>query len=393
MAEEAAFSARVVSDLKDVSAEAWDRCAGEANPFTRHAFLLALQESGSATANTGWLGQHILIEGDAKSEEGQIVAACPMYLKSHSQGEYVFDQGWAGAFEQAGGRYYPKLQGSVPFTPVTGPRLMTAPDPGEGPGADLLKQKLAIAAAALAEKLDVSSAHLTFVEEADAAVLQQAGYLIRNDQQFHWQNDGYETFDAFLAALSSRKRKTIKRERREALQAGIEVEMLPGAEITEAHWDDFFAFYVDTGMRKWGSPYLTREFFSLIGAAMPESILLIMARREGRYIAGALNFIGGDSLYGRYWGALEHHPFLHFELAYYRAIDFAIEKGLSRIEAGAQGEHKLARGYLPSKTYSAHWIRDPGFRGAVGNFLEEERRAVADGIEYLGDFAPFKKGE
>lgn len=384
MSEETAFTARVVADLKDTPAEAWDRCAGDANPFTRHAFLLALQESGSATADTGWLGQHILIEGD----DNQIIAAAPMYLKSHSQGEYVFDHGWANAWEQAGGRYYPKLQGSVPFTPVTGPRLMTP----EGPGDKILKQRLAIAGAALADKLDVSSAHMTFVEEADAAILADAGYLIRNDQQFHWQNDGYETFDAFLAALSSRKRKTIKRERREAVKSDIEIQMLTGSDITESHWDDFFAFYVDTGMRKWGPPYLTREFFSMVGASMPESILLIVAQREGRYIAGALNFIGGDTLYGRYWGAVEHHPFLHFELAYYRAIDFAIERGLGRIEAGAQGEHKLARGYLPSKTYSAHWIRDAGFRGAVENFLADERRAIEQGIEYLGDFTPFKRG-
>lgn len=389
MSEQTSFTARVVSDLKDVSADAWDRCAGTDNPFTRHAFLLALQESRSAIADTGWLGQHILIEGEDRPGDDKLIAACPMYLKSHSQGEYVFDHGWANAWEQAGGRYYPKLQGSVPFTPVTGPRLLTP----EGPGDKYLKEMLANTVAALADKLDVSSAHLTFVGEADALVLESAGYLIRNDQQFHWQNDGYADFDAFLAALSSRKRKTIRRERREAVQAGIEIEVLTGADITEAHWDDFFAFYVDTGMRKWGSPYLTREFFSMIGAAMAEDIVLIFARRGGNAIAGALNFRGKDTLYGRYWGASEHHPFLHFELAYYQAIDFAIEQGLGRIEAGAQGEHKLARGYLPSKTYSAHWIRDAGFRRAVENFLAQERRAIDDGIEFLGSFTPFRKGE
>ena len=387
MSEQTSFTARVVSDLKDVSADAWDRCAGTDNPFTRHAFLLALQESGSANADTGWLGQHILIEGEDGPGEARLIAAAPMYLKSHSQGEYVFDHGWANAWEQAGGRYYPKLQGSVPFTPVTGPRLLTP----EGPGAAYLKEMLAKTVAALADKLDVSSAHLTFVEKADAVVLASAGYLIRNDQQFHWQNDGYADFDEFLAALSSRKRKTIRRERREAVQAGIEIEVLTGADITEAHWDDFFTFYVDTGMRKWGTPYLTREFFSRVGAAMAESIVLIMAQKDGCAIAGALNFLGQDTLYGRYWGASEHHPFLHFELAYYQAIDFAIAHGLGRIEAGAQGEHKLARGYLPSKTYSAHWIRDAGFRRAVENFLREERRAIDHGIEFLGNFTPFKK--
>lgn len=391
MAEDDIFTARIAASFDDIDAEAWDACCpkkngwenGGDNPFVRYAFLRALEASGSATEATGWLGQHILIE-DASE---RLIAAAPMYLKSHSQGEYVFDHGWANAFEQAGGRYYPKLQGGVPFTPATGPRLLAPPGTHQG----TLKRKLAMAVAALTERHNVSSAHFTFLTEGDAGILDEIGYLIRHDTQYHWQNDGYGSFDDFLSTLTSRKRKTIRRERRAALAAGIDVEVLTGDAITETHWDHFFAFYQDTGTRKWGTPYLTREFFSMVGQDMGHQIVLILARRDGRYIAAALNFLGADTLFGRYWGAAEHHPFLHFELAYYQAIEFAIAGGLKYVEAGAQGEHKIARGYLPIQTRSAHYIPDPGFRSAIADYLRRERHAVADHQEFLGEMGPFKK--
>lgn len=379
------FNARIVAEFGDIDAEAWDACAGSNNPFVSHAFLSALEDSGSATADTGWLGQHLLIE----DENDVLVAAAPNYLKSHSQGEYVFDHAWADAYQRAGGRYYPKLQGSVPFTPATGPRLLTLP----GPNAPEMKRRLGITAATLAERLQVSSAHFTFLEEADAAVLEEIGYLTRWDTQYHWENADYATFDDFLDTLTSRKRKTIRRERREALPAGIDVEILSGSDLSEDHWDHFFGFYQETGRRKWGQPYLTRRFFSLVAERMADQIVLVMARRDGQYIAGALNFLGADTLYGRYWGATEHHRFLHFELSYYQAIDIAIERGLKWVEAGAQGEHKIARGYVPTKTRSAHYIHDAGFRDAVAQFLIRERRAVEDQGEYLKDFGPFKRGD
>lgn len=384
---DASFNARIIASLGEVAAAAWDRCAGDDNPFVCHAFLSALEESGSATAETGWLGQHILIEQTETIEPATPLAVAPLYLKSHSQGEYVFDYGWADAWERAGGRYYPKLQGSVPFTPATGPRLLAPP----GPEAHDLKLRLAIAAAALADRHDVSSVHFTFLKPEDAAIFDEVGYLKRWDTQYHWQNAGYADFDEFLGALSSRKRKTIRRERRDALAADIEVEALTGADITETHWDHFFEFYHETGSRKWGSPYLTRLFFSLAGERMADRILLLMARRQGRYIAGALNFIGADTLFGRYWGATEHHRFLHFELAYYQAIDYAVREGLACVEAGAQGEHKIARGYVPVKTRSAHHIRDRNFREAVARALHMERASVEDQQDYLMDFTPFRK--
>ncbi|MBX3488194.1 GNAT family N-acetyltransferase [Parvibaculum sp.] len=377
---------RVVEGLAGVDAVAWDACAnppGEpANPFVSHAFLSALEESGSATRRTGWLPQHLLLEDD----RGRLAGAMPLYLKSHSRGEYVFDHGWANALENAGGRYYPKLQASVPFTPATGPRLLVP----TGPGREAVEDALATGAVELATRLGVSSLHITFLAQRQWERLGRLGFLQRTDQQFHWRNRGYGSFDDFLADLSSRKRKMVRRERERAKENGITVEWVTGADLTEDHWDAFFAFYMDTGSRKWGSPYLSREFFSLIGERMAQETLLVMARRDGRLIAGALNFIGGDALYGRNWGALEHHPFLHFECCYYQAIEFAISRGLARVEAGAQGEHKLARGYLPARTHSAHWIANPSFREAVAEYLSREREYVDRDIAALGEFAPFR---
>jgi predicted N-acyltransferase len=345
--------------------------------------LHALEASGCVGERTGWLPQHLVIE-DAG---GGLLGAMPLYLKSHSRGEYVFDQGWADAYERAGGRYYPKLQSSIPFTPVTGKRLLTA----NGADAARIEAALLSGALQLVELHKASSLHLTFLRDEEWTRHGGGRLLQRTDQQFHWLNDGYASFDDFLAALASRKRKVVKKERREALEPGITVEHIAGADLTEAHWDAFFAFYQDTGDRKWGTPYLNREFFSLVGQTMPDRILLIVCHRAGRMIAGALNFIGGDTLYGRYWGAIEHHPFLHFETCYYQAIDYAIAHGLARVEAGAQGEHKLARGYLPHLTYSLHYLAHAGLRRAVAAYLEQERCAVAEEARALAELAPFKK--
>lgn len=347
--------AQIAPRITDIPADEWDGCAGKDNPFVSHAFLSALEESGSATAETGWLGQHIVVRDTAE----QVIGVLPCYLKNHSQGEYVFDHAWARAYEQAGGSYYPKLQASIPFTPATGPRLLVRN------GDEAAKQKLGWAARALTEDRGVSSLHVTFATKADASALAKCGYLLRNDQQFHWLNDRYEHFDDFLASLTSRKRKTMRRERRDALANDLIIETVTGADISETHWDDFFQFYLDTSSRKWGQPYLTRDFFSLIGERMAERIVLFFAIRDGKRIAGALNFAGSDTLYGRNWGCIEDHPFLHFELCYYQAIDYAIAHGLNRVEAGAQGPHKLARGYVPTKTWSAHYVRDPGFHEAL----------------------------
>jgi len=378
-------TARLVESLEEIEPAAWDSLANPANapfnPFVSHAFLIALERSGSATEKAGWQGAHLVLE-----QAGRLVGAAPMYIKHHSYGEYVFDHGWAQAFERAGGQYYPKLQISVPFTPATGPRLLTGGNP------DVLKP-LTDAIKRLTLQLELSSAHVTFQPREEAEALAALGLLQRNDQQFHWTNDGYATFDDFLAKLSSIKRKNLKRERRDALANGIEVEHVTGRDLTESHWDAFFEFYMDTGSRKWGSPYLTRKFFSLINETMADKTLLILARRNGRYIAGALNFIGSDTLYGRNWGAIEHHPFLHFEICYYQAIDFAIARGLKTVEAGAQGEHKLARGYMPVRTYSSHWIAHAGLRDAVARYLREERQAVSEQIEVLADHSPFRKTE
>jgi predicted N-acyltransferase len=386
------YSIRVVPSITDVDAAEWDACAtgGEVsssekpyNPFVSHAFLSALELSGSAAARTGWQPQHLILEG----EGGAPIAAAPCYLKSHSRGEYVFDWNWAEAYERAGGRYYPKLQVSVPFTPATGPRLLVR----HRTNASHARQALAAGLLELCRRHEASSVHATFLQPDDLAALEAQGFLPRCDQQFHWENPGYASFDDFLSRLASRKRKAIRRERREAAESGVEIRWLTGTNLTEAAWDAFFAFYVDTGSRKWGRPYLTREFFSRVGESMRERILLVVAERAGKPIAGALNFIGGDVLYGRHWGAVEHLPFLHFELCYYQAMEFAIAHRLPRVEAGAQGEHKLARGYLPVTTWSAHYLADPGLHRAIAGFLKQERAYVAAAQEELAEAAPFRK--
>jgi predicted N-acyltransferase len=375
--------ARLIDRIADVSAAEWDALANprgkEFNPFITHAFFKALEDSNSVGARAGWRPAHAVMEAD-----NTLIAAAPMYVKAHSYGEYVFDHAWADAFQRAGGSYYPKLQLAVPFTPVTGRRLLAGAD-------DDVRLPFAQALMQFAEHLRVSSLHITFAEPDEFEALAPLGFLQRTDQQFHWHNDGYADFAAFLAALSSIKRKNLRRERAEALCAGITVEWLTGSDIKESHWDAFFQFYEDTGSRKWGSPYLTRRFFSLVGAAMADRVLLVMAKRAGRYIAGALNFIGSHALYGRNWGAIEHHRFLHFELCYYQAIDFAIAHKLQRVEAGAQGAHKLARGYMPVETHSLHWIAHSGLRTAVERYLREERQAVAEEIETLSEHGPFRK--
>jgi len=400
-----------VSSVSQIPAEDWDACANPRagqgahnalerlashstesnscadltlsyNPFVSHAFLTALEASGSACARTGWGPRHLLARLD-----GVIVGIVPCYLKSHSQGEYVFDRGWADAYERAGGRYYPKLQVSVPFTPATGPRLLTR----NGVDRERIRTALASGLIALCGMTKASSVHVTFAREAEWKLLAGHGFLQRNDQQFHWHNRGYGCFEDFLDSLNSRHRKAIRRERRDALAEGITIHALTGSDITEDAWDAFFAFYMETGSRKWGRPYLTRSFFSLIGESMAEDVALIMAKRRGRWIAGAINFIGSDTLFGRNWGAIEHHPFLHFEVCYYQAIDFAIKRGLKVVEAGAQGEHKLARGYLPHTTYSAHYIVDPDFRHAISDYLRRERAYVSEAGRELATLGPFRK--
>src|SRR5581483_3528981 len=373
----------VAPRIADVPPASWDACARGGNPFISHAFLAALEESGSATRNTGWMPHHLLLEDAA----GTLLGAMPCYLKSHSQGEYIFDHGWADAYERAGGRYYPKLQVSVPFTPVPGNRILVRAGENERERKALLLQ----AAAEITGRIGVSGLHITFLTREEWALAGELGFLKRTDQQFHWRNEGYASFDDFLGALASRKRKAVRRERREALSGGIAIEWVTGSDITEAHLDAFFEFYMDTGSRKWGSPYLNRLCFSLFRENMADRMLLVLAKRAGRYIAGALNFIGTDTLYGRYWGAIEDHPFLHFEVCYYQAIDFALDRKLARVEAGAQGEHKLARGYLPVETYSAHYIADPALRRAIADYLRRERLAVAREIAVLTDAAPFRR--
>ncbi|WP_076858056.1 GNAT family N-acetyltransferase [Bradyrhizobium mercantei] len=352
------------------------------NPFVSHAFFAAAEASNSACPRTGWGPRHLIAKLD-----GRIAGVVPCYLKSHSQGEYVFDRGWAEAYHRAGGSYYPKLQVSVPFTPATGPRLLIR----DGVDREVIGSALVRGLRALCNATEASSVHVTFAREDEAKFLGAHGFLQRTDQQFHWHNEGYKTFDDFLGSLNSRHRKGIKRERREALAAGITIHWLTGSDITEDAWDAFFEFYMETGSRKWGRPYLTRQFFSLIGESMARDVLLVMAKRNGRWIAGAINFIGSDTLFGRNWGAIEHHPFLHFEVCYYQAIDFAVQRGLKVVEAGAQGEHKLARGYLPQTTYSAHFIADPGLRRAIADYLKRERDYVAEVGRELAEAGPFRK--
>jgi hypothetical protein len=375
---EADLSVRVASSVGALPAAEWDALAGAANPFVSHAFLTALEDSASVGAGTGWSPAPLVIEDGA----GHLLAALPSYAKEHSQGEYVFDHAWADAWHRAGGHYYPKLQIAVPFTPATGPRVLLA-DPAYA--APLLR-----AAETLCRRHGFSSAHATFIEPGQLPLFEQAGWQPRSDIQFHWLNRGYASFDEFLGALSSRKRKAIRKERF-AAQQSVVIRALTGAEIRPEHWDAFWLFYQDTGARKWGHPYLTREAFDLFGERMGKRIVLILAFQDGRPIAGALNFIGGDAIYGRYWGCLVDKPFLHFELCYYQAIDAAIARGLARVEAGAQGGHKLARGYEPVRTWSMHWIADPGFRVAVEDFLGREREGVAQDQLFLGERTPFRR--
>ncbi|ANP85370.1 GNAT family N-acetyltransferase [Rhizobium leguminosarum] len=387
------LSIRVERSFTAISPESWSRLSGASktcatiayNPFVSHAFLSSLEESGSADAETGWLGHHLLLE----TGRGELIGALPGYLKNHSQGEYVFDHGWADAFERAGGRYYPKLQCSIPFTPATGPRLLVA----EGLQRLPIQSAIAESLKEVVRRLGISSAHITFVPDEEIGVFEMDGYLHRTDQQFHFINDGYANHEEFLETLASRKRKALRKERRAALENGISIDWLTGRDLTERIWDQFFKFYMDTGGRKWGRPYLTRRFYSLIGERMADDILLVMAKRDGRYIAGAINFIGGDTLYGRHWGCIEDHPFLHFEVCYHQAIDFALSKGLKRVEAGAQGEHKLARGYLPVTTHSAHYVAHAGLRRAIGDYLARERADVEQMSELLSEHSPFRKGE
>ena len=370
--------AELVSNVSDIPAGEWDALNPGGNPFVSHAFLAALEKSGSVGQGTGWSPAPIVIRGEC----GTIAGALPAYLKTHSQGEYVFDHHWADAFERAGGRYYPKLQIAAPFSPVPGPRLLLR-DPQ-------LAAALLAAAEAVVDQNGLSSAHATFVEEAELEQFRAAGWLTRVGTQFHWQNRGYADFDSFLSALSSRKRKAIRKERA-AAQSAVRIEQISGADITPEMWDAFWIFYQDTGARKWGQPYLTRAFFEIIGEGMKDSLVLFLAYDGDEPVAGALNFFSQDCLYGRYWGCTRDVPFLHFELCYYQAIDFAIAHGLPRVEAGAQGEHKLARGYEAVPTYSAHYIANEGFRSAVGNFLERETEAMEREIEFLGEMGPFKK--
>ena len=377
----------VHSAIAEIDAGQWDACAGD-DPFTRHSFLSALEDSGSVTAENGWLPQHLSLS----DSDGRLIAAAPLYLKNHSYGEYVFDWGWADAYERAGGRYYPKLQCAVPFTPVTGRRLLVTGDVTAGRKAEL-EAGLAAGMIQLAERHNVSSLHITFPTEPEWWNLGELGLLQRTGQQFHWRNDGYPDFDAFLDSLASRKRKQIRKERRVVAEAGLDVLTLTGDDLEERHWDAFYRFYRDTSERKWGSSYLTREFFSLLGERAADDVVLFMVEDAGRPVAGALNLKSSDTIFGRNWGCDAHYKFLHFETCYYRAIDYAIAHGLSWVEAGAQGPHKVQRGYLPRLTYSAHWIADPGFRDAVARFLTDERQGVEREILFMSEHSPFRQSD
>ena len=389
------LSLRVVDDIHAIDEAVWNLLAenddgladpmrGPSNPFLSHGFLSALEDSGCVGERTGWFPQHLILEDGS----GTIRGIAPAYAKTHSQGEYVFDYGWADAFQRAGGRYYPKLQLSVPFTPAGGPRLLV----GHDENANLFRAGLVQGIEAYCDQANVSSAHATFLRDDDRAIMENADWLHRMDQQFHFYNRGFSTYQDFLDTLSSRKRKDLRKERAKAVENDIEIVWLTGSDLTEEAWDAFYEFYMDTGARKWGRPYLNRRFFSLLTERMADRTLLIMAKREGRYIAGALNFIGADRLYGRNWGCIEDHPFLHFEVCYHQAIDYAIERGLSVVEAGAQGQHKLARGYEPVTTHSAHFIRHSGLRAAIADYLEAERNEVEHMNELLGEHTPFRRG-
>ena len=389
--DQAQIEIEVLGSLSQIAAAEWDACAcpetadggRPTDPFTTHRFLKALEDSGSVGRGTGWQPQYLTARLD-----GQMIACAPLYAKSHSQGEYIFDHNWAHAYEQAGGRYYPKLQIAVPHTPATGRRFLVRP------GYETIGQSALVQGAVqLASNNNVSSLHVTFCTRAEAEAGAQMGLLPRVSQQFHWLNDGYADFDGFLASLSSRKRKNIRKEREQANSFGGRIRVLSGDDLQPEHWDAFWVFYQDTGARKWGSPYLTRAFFDLAQDHLRDDLALVLAERDGHPVAGALNFIGRDTLFGRYWGCTEHHACLHFELCYYRAIDLAIAMGLARVEAGAQGQHKLARGYMPTQTHSLHWVADPGFSEAIANYLTAEREAVEEEIEVLTDYGPFRKAQ
>jgi uncharacterized protein len=383
----ATWQVSVLKSVREISQADWDACANPGdqpyNPFVSHAFLSSLEESGSVSPRQGWMPCHLALHDSG----GEMAAMMPCYLKSHSRGEYVFDHAWADAYERAGGRYYPKLQTAVPFTPVTGRRILVRPGFPESQARELLTA----AAIESTRQHGASSWHMTFATADEWKALGKLGLLQRTDTQYHWHNQGYDAFDGFLGALASRKRKTVRKEREQALASGIDIEWITGSSITEAHWDAFFEFYMDTGDRKWGTPYLNREFFNLVGERLSSRILLVMCKRNGSYIAGALNFIGGDTLYGRYWGCLENHSFLHFEACYYQAIEYAIANKLDHVEAGAQGEHKLARGYVPETTYSLHHFADPALASGVARYLRQERQAVVREQKILGEMVPYKK--
>ncbi|HYG88661.1 MAG TPA: GNAT family N-acetyltransferase [Azospirillum sp.] len=379
-----AITVKVLNGIGEVDAAQWDACVGGDNPFVRHAFLTALEESGSATARSGWQPAHLT----ALDAQGRVQGAVPAYFKAHSYGEYVFDHAWANAYERAGGRYYPKLQVSVPFTPVTGPRLLLRPDAGSAVAGALIK-----AMEEVVRRYGLSSAHVTFPLEEEQRRLGEAGWLQRLGMQYHWENRGYGSFDDFLGALNARKRKAIKRERREVAESGVRLHTLTGDDLKPEHWDAFYRFYMDTTDRKWGGGYLTRAFFRRLGETMADAVVLVMCEDRGRWVAGALNLMGGGVLYGRNWGSDGSYRFLHFEACYYQALDFAIARGLTRVEAGAQGEHKIQRGYLPVPTHSAHWVRDPGFRRVLTAHLEQERRAVEHEMAALAEFSPYRKDE
>ena len=381
------FSLSLHPSIDAIDPVEWDACGGCDNPFVSHAFLSAVEESGSTGRRTGWMPQHAVL----RNESGRLLGAAPMYAKSHSYGEYVFDHGWANAFEQAGGRYYPKLQVASPFSPVPGPRLLVHPEAGYPPA--VLTAALAGALRQACGELSLSSVHVTFCNEDEWDALGADGWLQRIGMQFHWENAGYASFDDFLAALSSRKRKSLRRERRDANAAGLEFRTLQGHEITARHWKAFHRFYMSTVDRKWGSAYLTERFFPLLSERLGDKVVLMLAEQDGKPVAGALNLLGRDALYGRNWGCIGDWPFLHFELCYYRAIDFAIERGLKRVEAGAQGEHKIQRGYLPRPTYSAHWIEHPGLRTAVGDYLDQERPARLEEMRELSTLSPYRRGD
>ena len=379
----AELSLRSIDGIGKIDPAAWDACAGADNPFLLHGFLRAMEESGSASTRSGWQPTHLLVE----NKQGELLAAAPLYAKDHSYGEYVFDWGWAEAWHNAGRQYYPKLQSAVPFTPATGRRILVRPDQDRAAMTALLGDAMA----SVVDQNKLSSAHITFLTQEEALALEARGWMLRIGEQYHWHNQGYRTFDDFLAALSSRKRKAIRKEREKANSLGVEIHCLSGDDLKPSHWDAFYRFYLDTSDKKWGQAYLTRGYFDRLTGPLAERVMLVMAKQDGQWVAGALNFIGSDALYGRNWGSLGDFRFLHFEMCYYRAIDFAIERGLAKVEAGAQGEHKISRGYLPVPTYSVHWIREKPLRDAVAGFLDRERVAMLRQIELQAEEGPYRQ--